>query len=112
MKNMKFLIFEVNKYLQVYQDLLCCYSSILNIFLYVCKSLMYYSCIDYKRNKEINKTLSENDHTMIESTFYYTEVNFWTIEGSLCVSDTALVYPQWSWSQTESDVGKPSESNV
>ena len=63
--------------------------------------------------KEINKPLSENDHTMIESTFWSTEVNFWPIsvsEGSLHVSDTVLVHPQWS--QTEFGVEKPSQSCV
>ena len=59
----------------------------------------------FENNKEINKSLSENDDITIENTFWPTEVNFWPIstnEGSLRVSDTVLVHLQWS--QTESDV--------
>ena len=65
------------------------------------------------KNKEINKSLSENDNTMIESTFWSTEVNFWPIsanEVSLHVSNAVLVHLQWS--QTESGVEKPSPSSI
>ena len=57
--------------------------------------------------------MSENDDTMIESTFWSTEVNFGPIsanEGSLRVSNAILVHLQWS--QTESGVKKPSSSRV
>ena len=67
----------------------------------------------FGKNKEINKSLSENDDITIENTFWPTEVNFWPIstnEGSLRVSDAVLVHLQWS--QTESDVKKPSPSSV
>ena len=66
-----------------------------------------------KANREINKPLSENDHTMIESTFWSTEINFWPIslnEGLLLVSDIILVHPQWS--QIESGVENPSQLSV
>ena len=51
------------------------------------------------KSKEINKSLSENNEIMIESTFWSTEVNFWPIsanEGSLRVSNSVLVHLQWS----------------
>ena len=53
----------------------------------------------FEKNKEINKSLSENDDTTIENTFWSTEVNFWPISangGSLRVSNTVLVHLQWS----------------
>ena len=62
---------------------------------------------------EINKSLSENDNTTIEDTFWSTEVNFRPIsvnEGSLRVSDAVLVHLQWS--QTEYGVKKTSSSSV
>ena len=67
----------------------------------------------FKKIKEINKSLSENDNTTIEDVFWSTEVNFWPIsanEGSLRVSDAVLVHLQWS--QTEYGVKKPSSSGV
>ena len=67
----------------------------------------------FEKIKEINKSLSENDNSAIEDTFWSTEVNFGPIsanEGSLCVSNAVLVHLQWS--QTEYGVKKPSSSSV
>ena len=77
------------------------------------RKISIYPCIGYEKNKEIKKSSSENDNTMIESTFWSTEVNFWPISanaGSLRVSDAVLVHLQWS--QTESGVKKPSPSSI
>ena len=67
----------------------------------------------FKKIKEINKSLSENDNTTMEDTFWSTEVNFRPIsanEGSLRVSNAVLVHLQWS--QTEYGVKKPSSLGV
>ena len=61
----------------------------------------------------MHKSLLENNDTTIESIFWSTKVNFQSIsanEGSLHVSNAVLLHLQWS--QTESDVKKPSPSSV
>ena len=60
------------------------------------KTFSLYPCIGFKNNKEINKPLSENNHTMIESTFWSKKVqrSFLCLisvsEVSLRVTDTLL----------------------
>ena len=57
--------------------------------------------------------MKENDNITIEDIFWPVEVNFWPIstnERSSRVSDAVLVHIQWS--QTESDVKKPSPLSV
>ena len=92
----------------------CVFTYITCVFTNLIQINYYYYC---ERNKETNKSLSENNDTMIESTFWsmlniYRDqilINFGKRGLVTCymlrVSHIVLVHLQWS--QTESGVKKP-----